>query len=260
MDKKQSILVIGDAHAHPDYPNTRFDWLSKMILEVRPDVVMDMGDFADMPSLSSFDFGKTGYEGRRYKRDIACAINARTRVMASVVAYNKGKAKAKQYNPRWVALGGNHEEARINRVVENNALLQGVISYADLGYAELGWDYVPFGKEICVGGIYFSHYFVGGVRDKPVEGMYPAATLLKRYHTSRIMGHSHYFQVRHESAHKGHIWAFIAGCYFDYEPNWTKQAHNFYDRGILVLHGVANGDIDAFSWVGIDEIKRRYSK
>jgi len=62
------LLIIGDPHAHPDYDNKRFTALGKYILKTKPDIIVCLGDFADMPSLSSYDKGTKGFEGRRYKR------------------------------------------------------------------------------------------------------------------------------------------------------------------------------------------------
>ena len=64
-------VVIGDAHAKPDVPNDRFTWLGKYLLDLRlsyPEAdikAIDLGDWEDMPSLSSYDIGKMSYEGRR---------------------------------------------------------------------------------------------------------------------------------------------------------------------------------------------------
>ena len=44
-------LIIGDSHAHPDFNNERFTWLGKLIHDSRPDVVVNIGDMADMASL-----------------------------------------------------------------------------------------------------------------------------------------------------------------------------------------------------------------
>jgi predicted phosphodiesterase len=257
---KKSILIIGDAHAHPDHPNDRFDWLGKLILDAKPDIIVDMGDFADMPSLSSFDFGKKVYEGRRYKKDVACAIDARQRVMAPTEVYNKQQAKKhkERYHPRLIALGGNHDDEHITRTIEYDAKLDGLIGVEDLKVAELGWEYHRFGELVDVEGILFTHYFQGGVMGKPLGGLYVTVSMLKKYHTSCVQGHIHYFQERHELRGKGRIHAFVAGCFFDYDPIWTN-AHIFYDRGILLLQGVEDGDIESFSWIGLEDIKRRYS-
>lgn len=255
----KNILVIGDAHAHPAYSNDRFDWLGKMILDLKPDIIVDMGDFADMPSLGRQDIGTMAFEGRRYKDDIAIAIDARKRVKEpsdALVARLKAGHR-ERWNPRWVALGGNHDDEHFGRAVQADAKLEGLITRDDLQIKELGWEFSPFGEMIDIEGIVFTHYFMGGVMGKSIGGLYPTVSILKKYHSSCVQGHTHFFQMRHEMGRSGKIYAFIAGCYFDFNPEWTK-AHIFYDRGILLLNGVENGNVESFSWVNIEEIKRRY--
>jgi hypothetical protein len=80
--KKPNLLVIGDPHAHPDYDNDRFTDLGRFIVKARPDMVVCIGDMADMPSLSSYDRGTKGFEGRRYKKDIEAVRRSRKNVCA----------------------------------------------------------------------------------------------------------------------------------------------------------------------------------
>lgn len=257
----KTIVVIGDAHAHPDYPNDRFDWLGQLIVDTRPDIIVDIGDFADIPSLGRQEVGTMAFEGRRYKNDIACAIDARRRVKApsdALSAHLEAQHRAR-WNPRWVAIGGNHDDEHFTRTVHYDAKLEGLISKADLKLAELGWEAYPFGEMVDIEGFLFTHYFMGGVMGKPIGGLYPTVNFLKRYHASCVQGHTHYFQMRHEMGRQGKLYAFIAGCYFDYNPTWTN-AHIFYDRGILILRGVEQGSLESFEWLGINEIKERYAK
>ena len=46
-----NLLIIGDPHAHRDYDNKRFTALGKYIAKEKPDVIVCIGDMADMPSL-----------------------------------------------------------------------------------------------------------------------------------------------------------------------------------------------------------------
>src|ERR1700676_4373214 len=73
MSEQTSLLVIGDVHTNPDYPNTRLEWLGKKIIESQFDIIVQVGDFADMGSLSSYDKGKRTNEGKRIRNDIASA-------------------------------------------------------------------------------------------------------------------------------------------------------------------------------------------
>ena len=67
-------LVIGDTQVKPGISLAYLSWIGKYIVDKRPDVIVMIGDFADMPSLSSYDTGKKSFEGRTYKADIRAAI------------------------------------------------------------------------------------------------------------------------------------------------------------------------------------------
>ena len=49
--KPKVHLCTPDVHAHPDFNNDRADWLGKLILDLKPDVVVNIGDAADPTSL-----------------------------------------------------------------------------------------------------------------------------------------------------------------------------------------------------------------
>ena len=119
MNKKH--LVIPDAQFRPgDSPNF-LRRIGQYIVEKQPDVVVCIGDFADMPSLSSYDVGKKSFEGRRYKNDIEAAHTGMEILLGPIKEYN---AKAKKghrerYVPRLVLTLGNHEQ-RINKVTNSD--------------------------------------------------------------------------------------------------------------------------------------------
>jgi hypothetical protein len=77
-------LWIGDAHAKPSVTNERFEWLGRMIEDLRPDVVVAGGDWFDMPSLCYYDRGKVQFEGRRYWKDIEAGVDALLRLRAQL--------------------------------------------------------------------------------------------------------------------------------------------------------------------------------
>ena len=115
--------------------------LGNYIVAKRPDTIICLGDFADMPSLSSYDIGKKSFEGRRYSLDIAAAREAMQVLLQPLKDFNTKakKNKEKLYHPRMVLTMGNHEH-RINRAVENDSKLEGVLSTDNLQYKEFGWE------------------------------------------------------------------------------------------------------------------------
>ena len=110
-------LVIGDPHSKPGVSNERFIWAGKLAVERQTPVIVCMGDFADMPSLCSYDIGKKDFEGRRYQNDIAAANDALEKFNQPIVEYNKQAKRNKkaQYKPKKYMLGGNHDEGRMNK-------------------------------------------------------------------------------------------------------------------------------------------------
>ena len=92
-----------------------------------------------MPSLCSYDQGKRQMEGRRYKADVEAVKEGMTKLLAPIrdLQARQKRNKEKVYRPRMVMTLGNHEE-RINKAVDNDAKLEGVIGIADLGYEKAG--------------------------------------------------------------------------------------------------------------------------
>lgn len=82
-----NILVIGDPHATPHHNNSRFELLGKFIVDRQPEVIVNIGDMADMPSLCSYDKGLRSFEGRRYKHDVASVIDAQLKLFKPLVDY-----------------------------------------------------------------------------------------------------------------------------------------------------------------------------
>lgn len=130
------ILVIPDCQVKEGVPLEHLTWAGKAIVDYKPDVVVNLGDFADMPSLSSHDIkGSKYFEGLRYKKDIEAAKEAMKILLAPLRDAQKAQkdSKHKVYKPRMVLTLGNHEN-RIDRAVNNNPTLEGLISTKDLDY------------------------------------------------------------------------------------------------------------------------------
>src|SRR5258706_8359990 len=154
------ILVIPDAQVKPGVNIDHLEWAGKYILKIKPDVIVNIGDFGDLPSLSSYDVGTRNFEGRRYKSDVESVHAGMTKLLTPLWDYNiqAKKNKEKQYKPRMVLTLGNHCE-RINKAVNSDPKLDGVLSIKDLKYEEFGWEVIPFLKPIIIDGVAFCHYF-----------------------------------------------------------------------------------------------------
>ena len=217
--------------------------IGSYIVRKQPDVIINLGDFADMPSLSSYDVGKKSFEGRRYTHDIAAAKEAMSVLLEPIKQFNARakRNKERQYKPRMVLTLGNHEH-RINRAVENDSKLDGVLSIDDLQYKEFGWEVYPFLDVVIVDGIAYSHYFVTGVAGRPAG---TAAAQLRKTNMSSIAGHQQGLQIATGSRADGtRIQAIIAGSCYQHEEEYLGPQGNQHWRGALMLHEVHNGSFD----------------
>lgn len=244
-------LVIGDAHSDPEVPNDRFRWLGRMVADLRPEVVVSMGDWADMGSLCSYDKGRRTFEGRRYWKDVAAAKDAREKFANEV-------AKCRGYKPELEDIEGNHE-ARIDKATDETPALDGLISTEDLGAAEFGWRVHKFLVPVTIDGITYIHYAPSGVMSRPIGGMNHAASLVRLGLTSVVVGHSHTHDYCERTRLDGKkVFALAAGCAFEQFMPWAGPANAMYARGIAVIRDVVDG-YGSVSWTPLETIKRRYA-
>ena len=113
-------MVIPDVQAKPNVSHDHMEWVANFAIEKRPDVIINLGDWADMPSLSLYDKGKRCYEGRRYVKDIEAANFSLERFERQLEDYNRTHTDT-PYNPRKVLTFGNHEY-RIIRATDLDAV------------------------------------------------------------------------------------------------------------------------------------------
>lgn len=247
--KGKLILVIPDSHAKPGISNERYDWMNKLIWDRRPDIVVELGDFADMESLSSYDKGKLSGQNRHVGNDILVAQDARKRLTAGLVGKSKElRIIDKRIGPKWgelrlVALGGNHEN-RVDKYVNDHPELLGVLNQDVSNATEQGWEWHPFMEKVTIEGITFCHYFHNGM-GKPLGGVMPARTLTQKLYTSNVSGHSHIWNHYSDVTATGRrINGLVAGCYFGHEEAYAQHSNATWDRSATLLHNVVDGDYD----------------
>ena len=78
--------VIPDVQAKPGQDFSFLTAVGEYLVEKKPDRWICIGDFADMPSLSSYDVGKKSFEGRRYQADIVAANEAMNALLIHYVS------------------------------------------------------------------------------------------------------------------------------------------------------------------------------
>ena len=249
-------LIIPDCQIRA---GDNFDFLRAIgnyIVRKQPDVIVNLGDFADLPSLSSYDIGKKSFEGRRYIHDIAAAVEGMNALLGPIKEFNDKarKNKEKLYKPRMVLTLGNHEN-RINRAVENDAKLEGVLSIDDLCYEKFGWEVFPFLDVVLIDGVAYSHYFTSGLLGRPVT---TANACLAKKHMSCIQGHQQGLQIATGYKADGNaLTCVIAGSCYEHNEDYLGPQGNNHWRGILMLHEVQDGHFDLMS-VSLKFLKEKY--
>jgi hypothetical protein len=229
------------------------DWIGKYIVHKKPDVIVQIGDFADMESLCSYDKGKRSFEGRRYKSDVDAAYEGMSRLLRPMDQYNamQCRNKKKEYRPRMVLTLGNHEQ-RINTATELDPMLEGLLKVEDLNYEAFGWEVHPFLKPVTIDGVTYAHYFPTGVMGRPAS---TAAAILSNYHKTCVAGHQ---QGRNYAQGKrSPISAIIAGSCYQHDEAYLNPMTNEHWRGVIMLHEVVNGTFDEM-FVSLRYLKRKY--
>ena len=250
--------MVPDAQIKPGVPTEHIDWIAQYAVDKRPDVIVVMGDWADMPSLSSYDIGKKSFEGRTYRDDILAANDALQRLMAPIKAEMERREKLhmKRWTPRLIVTLGNHED-RINRAIENDRKLEGLISTDDIFFKQWGFEVYPFLEVVVVDGVAYAHYFISGVMGRPIT---TARALLQKKYMSCVGAHQQGFDVA--TAYKGdgtRITGIIIGSCYLHDENFLGPQGNKHFRGVGVLHEVHNGEFDHMT-VSLRFLKERYGK
>lgn len=251
------ILVVPDTQCKPDTPTDHLEWAGQYAVDHQPDVIIHIGDHFDMPSLSSYDVGKKSFEGRRYVKDIAAGIEGMNKFMAPIRKEIKRTRRNKKrlWKPRMVFTLGNHED-RINRAVNSDPKLDGLLSLADLKLEEMGWEVWPYLQPVIINGVAFCHYFTSGVMGRPVSS---ARLMLVKKHMSCVMGHVQDRDIAYASRADGtRMTGIFAGIYYQHDEDYLTPQTNSSWRGIWMLNEVKDGSFDEMP-VSLPYLRNRYA-
>lgn len=254
----KTAVVWSCAHADPAVSNERFDWLGKLIYDVKPDYCIDLGDGADMRSLNSYD---TRYPqaivSQNYEEDVEAYNDSQERLRWKF-------RHSKRKRPFWIGFEGNHEH-RIKTAIAHDPRLEGQrygISFGHLQtkthfdeYHEYKWSAPDF---VDYDGISYAHYFTSGNLGRPISGVHHAYSLLAKRHNSSTCGHSHLRGVYFEDgAYPNGIIGTVIGNYKGAPENWAGQANHSWWSGVLIKRNIENGMYDP-QFVSLDALEKEY--
>lgn len=249
-------MIIPDTQVKPNSPTDHLRWAGLYAVEKKPDVIVMIGDFFDMESLSAFDVGTRGYEGRRYIADIEAGIAA-MKVFLDPIRQEQAKLKhdkKKQWNPRMVFTLGNHEN-RIARAANSDPKLDGLIGFKDLQLEEMGWEVYGFLECVVINNIAFQHYFTSGIMGRPVAN---PTLMLNKMHMSTVQGHVQDRAISFARRADGQrMTGIFAGIFYQHDEDYLTPHNNLSWRGIWMLHEVNDGSFDEMP-VSLDYLRGKY--
>ena len=235
--------MIPDLQIKPGVDLSYLSAIGKYLAHKKPDKIILIGDVADMPSLSSYDVGKKSFEGRTYKADVESVHEGMSLLMQPIFEEQQKLVHGgrKRWNPELILTLGNHEE-RINRAINLDRKLDGLISIRDLGYSNFGWQVFPFLEVVVRDGIAYSHYFTSGIMGRPVG---TASMQLNKKHMSCVAGHQQGRQIAYGRRADGkEMTSIIAGSCYLHDESYLGSQGNQHWRGMYMFHNVDDGSFD----------------
>lgn len=251
---KIKILVIGDAHDHPNIPKDRFRWMGKFAAAERPDVIVQIGDFATLDSLNSHIPDET-FAGR-LKGTFLDDLASLTEAMGEF-----NTALPSGYAPRkWVTLG-NHEE-RIWRSEDNAPHVAGMMVQAFTDVLDRHkWGWSRFGAYEFIGGVGFTHVPLSEM-GRPMGGKTSELRISNELCYSLVFGHTH--KRRSWRAAKlgpfQHVTVINAGCALPYghTEDFAKHHLTGWSWGVDLLTIQGSHIIDE-NFVSMLDLEERFA-
>ena len=236
-------LVIPDAQIRAGTDLTHIDWAARAIVEYKPDVIVVMGDWWDLPSLSMHDApGSKEAEGRRVKPDIDAGNEGFQRLIAPMKAEIARliRNKEKQWHPECHFLFGNHED-RLSRAIFRDPKWEGLLSLDAL--ETLGFIRHPFLRIANIDGIKYSHYFPNPFSGRPIGGT--IVNRLGHIGSSFVQGHQQGFLYASKQ-YPDHIkHGIVCGRFYMHHEHYrSEDVQKSEWNGVLVLNQVDKGDFD----------------
>jgi len=251
----KDILVFSCAHAEPGHPNDRANWLGSFIHDTKPDMVIDLGDGADMKSLNSYDTRKPlALVSQNYEKDIDCYNDFQERLRYKI-------KKSKRKKPQWVGFEGNHE-TRIKTYLGEHPRMAGEKYGVSFGHLQTNkWfdeyhEYENSAPSIAnYNGVDFAHFFSSGNYGSATSGIHHAYSVINNRHNSSVCGHSHKRSMYFKDG-PGSI-GMVVGCYKGHEEGWAGQANKDWWHGVVMMKDVDDGRFEP-EFISMSSLEREY--
>ena len=233
-------FIIPDQQARPGVPLDHTDWIGQAIVDYAPDVVLNIGDMWDMPSMSMHDQkGSLKMEGARYEDDIEVGNEAFARLSAPMDREIKRTSRNKKpWKPERHLLFGNHEN-RVQRAINSDPKFVGCIGLHHM--VTNGFRRHDFLERVWVDGVVYSHYFQAQNSSFPIGGTID--NRLNKIGESFCQGHQQGFLYGNRVYPTGVMrHGLVAGSGYLHKEDYKGKQGNQHFRGVVVLNEVKDGN------------------
>lgn len=230
-----------DGQHRPGNDLTHVKWAAEAIVEYKPDVIVVIGDWWDLNSLSTHDApGSKEAEGRRVKPDIDIGNEAFEILIAPMHKEQCRllRNKRKPWKPECHFLMGNHED-RLTRAIFRDPKWEGLLSLDALKTP--GFQRHDFLKIVEIDGIKYCHYFPNPFSGKAIGG-----TIINRLNqigSSFTQGHQQGFQYASKQ-YPDHVkHGLVCGRFYQHHESYRAQDVQMSEwSGIVVKNETENGN------------------
>jgi len=229
-----SVGLYPDAHTYPRHNSNPVTAIGRWFADEGVDVVVNIGDFADMPSLSFFGKNKAEIEGARVADDLAY-----TKEMNDL--FNDA---LDGHDPYKIMTLGNHEH-RLHRLENDDPQMKGVFGDDPWGYEEAGYYVYPYMDIVKINGVAFSHAFINPTSLMGSIQGGSADIRMKNIGFPHVAGHQH-GPLIHGQRMLGDgspLSTLILGCAHTENHAYWGKGKDVY-RGAAILRNVRNGSYD----------------
>ena len=235
----RKTVVIPDTQVKEGVPLFHLKAASNYIVEKKPDTIVVIGDWWDMPSLNKFGSSKE-LEGQRVLADLEIGKYA-------MDLFLKPIKECEGYEPRLIFCTGNHDpQVRIPRAIESAPNLEGLlIDDTDEWLESRGFEDYGFLEIVDIEGIWFSHYFQNphSAKKAPLSGAMD--TMLKNCGHSFVQGHTQGLKMGKHYLSDGSVRVgIVAGSFYLHDEEFMGRQGNEHWRGIIQLNDMRNGSAD----------------
>jgi hypothetical protein len=240
---KRRHLIIPDAQLKPGDDLSHIKWAAQAMVEYRPDVIVVIGDFWDLPSLSMHDLpGSKEAEGRNVLSDIEVGNVAFELLVAPMRAEQARvlRNRKRPWNPECHFLFGNHED-RLSRAISRDPRWDGLLTLDSLKTP--GFQRHPYLKIVEIDGIRYCHYFPNPYTGKAIGGT--VINRLNHIGGSFVQGHQQGFLYASKQFPDHVKHGLVCGRFYQHHESYRAQDVQESEwNGIVVLNGVRSGDFD----------------